>query len=238
MECASLVRHPRNGTISREQPGRPLVMAQWDHGYVTDMAYTSNAYQEMMPTWLAACATLLGHRPPDLAAPFRYADLGCGNGLTILIAAATNPHAEFWGFDFNPTHIENARLLAARAELTNIHFEEVSFEALATGDRTPPRDANMAREAEPSATGALSGTFDFVTAHGILSWVSLENRRHLAACIGRLTRPGGLIYLSYNTSTGWAGMEPVRLLMRQYAEMQRHRIDQTSDDTYCFPTEL
>ena len=97
-------------------------MAQWDHGYVTDVAYTTNAYQEATPSWLAACSVLLGYRPPDLAGAFRYADLGCGNGLSALIAAATNPLAEIWAYDFNPTHIENARAMAASADLTNVHL--------------------------------------------------------------------------------------------------------------------
>ena len=38
-------------------------MARWDHGYVTDVAYTTNAYQETTPSWLAACSVLLGYRP-------------------------------------------------------------------------------------------------------------------------------------------------------------------------------
>jgi SAM-dependent methyltransferase len=189
-------------------------MARWDHGYVTDVAYTTNAYQEATPSWLAACSVLLGYRPPDLAMPFRYADLGCGNGLSTLIIAATNPNAEVWGFDFNPTHIENARDMAARARLTNAHFEETSFEALAHDERTP------------------SGTFDFVVAHGILSWISLENRRHLTAVIGRLLRPGGLSYLSYNTTSGWSGVEPIRLLMRQLTEVDPRRTDQSAADGF------
>jgi SAM-dependent methyltransferase len=184
-------------------------MPRWDHGYVTDVAYTTNAYQEAMPSWLAACSVLLGYRPTDLAAPFRYADLGCGNGLTALIVAATNPHAEVWGFDFNPTHIENARFLAAQAKLTNVFFEETSFEALA-------RQVAEPREA-----------FDIIVSHGVLSWVSLENRRHLIAIIGERLRPGGLAYVSYTVSTGWSGVEPARLLMRQLAEAARRRTDQT-----------
>jgi hypothetical protein len=51
-------------------------MAQWDDGYVTDVAYTSNFYREITPSWIALTSLLLGHRPPDLAAPFTYADLG------------------------------------------------------------------------------------------------------------------------------------------------------------------
>ena len=186
-------------------------MARWDHGYVTDVAYTTNAYQETMPSWLAACSVLLGYRPPDLAKPFRYADLGCGNGLSALIVAATNPHAEVWGFDFNPTHIENARAMAAQARLTNVFFEDVSFEALA--------DRGLVSAGE---------AFDIIVSHGVLSWISLENRRHLTAIIGRRLRAGGLTYLSYNVATGWSGVEPMRLLMRQLAEADQRRTDQAA----------
>lgn len=195
-------------------------MAQWDHGYVTDVAYTTSAYQEPMPSWLAACSVLLGYRPPDLAAPFRYADLGCGNGLSALIVAATNPHAEVWGFDFNPTHIENARAMAAQARLTNVHFEDISFEALAHGIH------------------GAGDAFDIMVSHGVLSWISLENRRHLTAIIGRRLRPGGLAYLSYNVSAGWSAVEPLRLLMRQLAEVDPRRTDQSTAEIFQIMDQL
>jgi SAM-dependent methyltransferase len=189
-------------------------MARWDHGYVTDVAYTTNAYQETMPSWLAACSVLLGYRPPDLGAPFRYADLGCGNGLSALIVAATNPQAEVWGFDFNPTHIENARVMADWAKLTNVHFEDISFETLAQGSAGVP------------------DIFEIIVSHGVLSWISLENRRHLTSIIGQRLRPGGLAYLSYNVSAGWTGVEPIRLLMRQLAETDQRRTDQSVGDMF------
>jgi SAM-dependent methyltransferase len=190
-------------------------MAQWDHGYVTDVAYTTNAYQETTPSWITACSLLLGYRPIDLTRPFRYADLGCGNGLGVLIAAASNPQAEVWGFDFNPTHIENARAMAAQSGLTNVHFEEISFEALANGDAS-----------------AAGENFDIMVAHGILSWISLENRRHVAAIIGRTLRPGGLAYLSYNIAAGWSGVAPIQALMRQLARSSHHRTDQTVSEVF------
>ena len=67
---------------------------RWDDGYVTDVTYTSNIYREATPSWLALTALLFAQRPPDLARPFRYADLGCGNGMTAVVVAATCPHAE------------------------------------------------------------------------------------------------------------------------------------------------
>jgi SAM-dependent methyltransferase len=171
-------------------------MAGWNDGYVSDVVYTSNFHRETTPVWLAAAALLLGHRPPDLARPFSYADLGCGNGLTATMVAATCPHAEVWGFDFNPAHVETARELACRAGLSNVRFRETAFSDLAE------RDASAVPE------------FDFMVAHGIMSWVSRENQQHLVRVIGQHLRPGGLAYVSYNVATGWGAMPPVRTLMR------------------------
>ena len=112
-------------------------MARWNDGYVSDVAYTANIYREELPSWLALSAVLLGQRPPDLARPFRMAELGCGHGMSLAVAAACSPHAEFWGFDFNPAHIESGRAIAAEAGLTNLHYEERSFAELAA----MPQDA-------------------------------------------------------------------------------------------------
>jgi hypothetical protein len=184
-------------------------MARWDDGYVTDVAYTHAVYRETTPAWLAMAALLLGHRAPDLAKPFRYADLGCGNGVSALTVAATSPHAEVHAFDFNPTHIEFGRDLAARAGLSNIHFHEASFADIAA----------MAENALPS--------FDFMVSHGVLSWISAENRALLTGIVGQRLRAGGLAYLSYNVTTGWASMVPIRALMRMLAAGSRERSDAT-----------
>jgi len=185
-------------------------MAGWDDGYVTDVEYTHTSYRETTPLWLSTAALMLGHQPPDLQQPFRYADLGCGHGLTATIVAATCPHAEVWGFDFNPAHVESARRLASAAGLPNVHFEEACFADLA----------------ERPATNR--GVFDFVVSHGVMSWISAENRSYLMRIIGQWLRPGGLAYLSYNVSTGWAAMVPVRALMRVLMETRQERSDQAA----------
>lgn len=184
-------------------------MARWDDGYVTDVAYTHAAYRETTPAWLAMAALLLGHRPPDLAKPFCYADLGCGNGVSALTVAATAPHAEIHAFDFNPAHIEFGRDLATRAGLANIHFHETSFADIAA----------MAVDALPS--------FDFIVSHGVMSWISAENRALLTGIVGQRLRAGGLAYLSYNVTTGWANMVPVQALMRMIAAGSGARSDAT-----------
>jgi len=180
-------------------------MARWDDGYTSDLVYTSGFYRELAPGWLGLAALLMGHRPPDLARPFRWAELGCGNGFSAVALAAACPHGEFWAFDFNPAHVETARALAERAGLANLTVREASFAELA--------------EAPP---GALP-QFDFVVAHGIWSWVSPANRAAIAAFIRARLIAGGLAYVSYNVLTGWASMLPVQRLMRLWTEPQPAR---------------
>lgn len=182
-------------------------MASWDDGYVSDVTYLASHHPHSSPVWMSAAATLFGYVVPDPGRPFRYADIGCGNGSTALAAAAAMPYAEFWGFDFNPAHIETARAIAREAGLTNIRFEEASFEDM----------ANMPRDALPG--------FDYIVAHGVLSWVSLENRRRLFQVIGQRLTPGGVVHISYNAATGWPGIPAVRTLMRLLVEASPERTD-------------
>ncbi|MSP00369.1 MAG: methyltransferase domain-containing protein [Acetobacteraceae bacterium] len=182
-------------------------MASWDDGYVTDVNYIAGFHPDTLPVWIATCAALFGYTAPDVTRPFRYADLGCGDGVTALILAATMPHAEVWGFDFNPAHIEAGREIARRAGLTNIHFEEASFDRLAR-----------------LAQGALP-MFDYMAAHGVLTWISRENRRHLFSVIGQRLAPGGIAQLGYNVSTGWSGMRVISTLLRQIAAASPERSD-------------
>ncbi len=176
-------------------------MAGWNDGYIHDVSYTTGYYREIAPGWIATAAQLLGHRAPDLSRPFRWAELGCGNGLSACVFAAANPHGEFHGFDFNPAHVEHARRLAARADLSNIQFHEMSFDEVANAPdgRIPP--------------------FDMIVAHGIWTWVSAEVRLQMAAAMRRYLVPGGLAYVSYNAMAGWASMVPVQRFMREYARV-------------------
>jgi SAM-dependent methyltransferase len=172
-------------------------MPRWNEGAITDIPARPRFQREATPVWLVTACTLLGSRAPALGKPFRYADLGCGAGFTALTVAATCPHAEIWGFDFNPANIEIARDLAERAGLTNIHFEEVSFAALA-GWELPD--------------------FDYIVADSVLSVVSAENQARIYGLIERHLRPGGLAYLGYSAETGWSEFAPAQIVMRMLFE--------------------
>ena len=64
-----------------------------------------------------------------------------------------------------------------------------------------------------------------MVSHGVLSWISPANRAHLIGTIARRLKPGGLAYLSYNVTTGWTSMVPVRALMHMLAVASPQRTD-------------
>src|SRR5690606_8475994 len=70
-------------------------------GYVMDVAYPPHFHKEIQPVWLNGQAQFLGATAPDLCKPYSYCELGCGMGINLLIAAATNPQGQFLGVDAN-----------------------------------------------------------------------------------------------------------------------------------------
>jgi hypothetical protein len=58
----------------------------WKHGYFADNGYTFGYYREMAPCYLAWAALLQGVVAPTRN--FRYVDLGCGQGLGLILQAA------------------------------------------------------------------------------------------------------------------------------------------------------
>lgn len=59
-----------------------------------------------------------------LKAGARVADIGCGHGASTLLMAQTYPNSEFYGFDYHPESIEQAKKKADAAGLGDrVHFE-------------------------------------------------------------------------------------------------------------------
>jgi len=177
-------------------------MNDWSHGYDVSAGYTYGFRREMAPDWLDLSAMLAGQAPGRAAsgAPFRYLELGCGQGMGLCLLAAANPHGEFFGVDFLPDHIAHARAVAAAAGLTNVHFSDGDFMVLADDW---PRDF---------------GQFDYVTLHGVYSWITPSIRAALIRCLAHATAPGGLVYIGYNAQPGWIGTMPFRHISRLMKE--------------------
>jgi SAM-dependent methyltransferase len=182
-------------------------MHAWASGYVSDIEYTHGFHRELSPSFLRYVCLTQGVRPPSLASGANYCDLGCGQGISATIVAATHPHIKVWGLDFNPTHIANARRLAQEGGLSNATFLDCSFEqALEKPAGTFPE-------------------FDYIVLHGVYSWVSDANRRMVVKFIDRHLKPGGLVYVSYNSLPGWSAIAPLQRLMREHANRRPGRSD-------------
>lgn len=173
----------------------------WGGGYSTEESYTSGFYPEQAPEHLNYVCLLNGVEPVPLDRPYTYCELGCGLGATVTLLAASHPQGRFYAADFMPAHVAAARRRAESAALANLTFLENSFAELADGRVELPR-------------------FDFITMHGVYSWVSKENRRHIVRFIERHLKPGGLVYVSYNALPGWATALPMRRLMLSQAVLQ------------------
>lgn len=166
-------------------------------GYVTDIPYTWEFFNEQSPVFINYLSAY--HQQPGNThqKAFTYCELGCGNGLTTNLLAAALPQGKFYGIDFNAEHIENAESLASHGQLTNAHFLCCSF-------------AELPEHALPA--------FDFITLHGVYSWVSEAIRHEILSVIQKTLKPGGTVYVSYNPLPRWAEIIPVWRMMNEHTK--------------------
>ncbi len=166
-------------------------------GYTTDVSFPAFFYKEMQPLWLSSVALMQGFSRPDVTGPFRFCELGCSVGINLLVAAACHPDADFTGVDFNAGHLESARDAARAAGLQNIRFIHAGFAEFTADNRAQ---------------------YDFITSHGVWSWIAPEHRNALLQCVNHSLKPGGLFYLHYMTHPGSTGMMPLQNLLNVFAQ--------------------
>lgn len=158
--------------------------------YVTDVPYVRSFQPDLVPTQLRAVAALNGFALPP-AEGFAYCELGCGFGDTLVAIAAANPGSSFVGIDLVPEHIAEARRMAAAGGVENVVFLEEDF-----------------------ATSNV-GPFDYIVAHGVMSWVGPEVRQAIVDFARHRSRGDGLLFTSYNALPAWATVQPLRELLLQ-----------------------
>ncbi len=185
-------------------------MSGWGGGYVTDINYTIGWYRQQAPAMIAI-ASIIGGATATIPAgddPVQLLELGCGLGYGAMAQAASNPSWTVTGVDFNPAHIAAAREWAADAGLTNITFLE----------------ADLSRWEEYPALRALP-EMDFVTAHGVWSWVPPAVQNGIVRLLGQKVRSGGLVHLSYNSLPGWQERIGVARTIREAGKLVPGRSD-------------
>ena len=169
-------------------------MSDWTSGYVADIGYTFGYYQELNPACIKLALVHAGLHSPDI----KYAcELGFGQGLSVNIHAAASEVC-WYGTDFNPSQAGFAQELA-NASGANAHLTDQAFAEFCARPDLP--------------------NFEFISLHGIWSWISDENRAVIVDFIRRKLKVGGVLYTSYNTLPGWAAFAPMRHLMTEHAEV-------------------
>lgn len=174
-------------------------MSDWGGGYVTDITYMTGYYRYQSPT-LISLACLLGNVAANMPAPdepVSYLELGCGQGFGALLLAASNPCWQVTAIDFHPAHVAVARAWAAKAQLDNIRILEADLSTLAE---------------DPAAAQVPEA--DFVSMHGVWSWVPPAVRDGIVRLLRQKVKPGGAVHLSYNALPAWAPAMGLQRVLR------------------------
>jgi SAM-dependent methyltransferase len=143
------------------------------------IAYAAQPSPWSHPSHIAAVATLYGLDAPPVAR-CRVLEVGCSNGANLIPMAVTLPEATFTGCDLAARPIDDATRAVDALGLTNIRFVQADLSAL-------PADF---------------GTYDYIVAHGVYSWVPAPVRDALFALAARHLAPTGVMFVSYNTFPG------------------------------------
>ena len=168
-------------------------MSDVHHGHepsYDEFPYPGYAYWFTHPDHLGVLAMLHGLTPAPAEA-CRVLELGCGDGGNLLPMAADLPGSRFVGVDASEIQILQGTRRVGQLGLTNLELIRADLRDL----------------------GDSLGEFDFVIAHGLLSWIPEDVRVATMALIGRVLAPHGVAMVSYNTYPGWYDFETVRHLM-------------------------
>ena len=117
--------------------------------------------------------------------------------MTSLLLAGMYPQGDFHACDFNAEHISYADKLRSSAGVGNVRFHAKTFGQMLDVDLPD---------------------FDFITLHGVYSWVPDSARAEIHEFLRRKLKPGGLAMVSYNAMPGWAHLQPLRQIMRIHAD--------------------
>lgn len=156
----------------------------------SELGYKSMPFPYTTPATLEAYAALVGISAPNPKTA-RVLELGATYGGNIISQALFNPDATFVGIELSQEQVEKGNEVIANAGLTNVSLVQSDIASI----------------------GSEIGTFDYIIAHGVYSWVDDGVKDALLRLINEHLAEDGIAYVSYNTYPGWHTMEEVRQLM-------------------------
>lgn len=160
-----------------------------------EIGYPKKLFMQTHPEHLATLAAVFGMKPPALDG-CRVLELGCGTGYSLLAHAFDLPGAHFVGVDLAGDHIREAKNSAEELKLSNIEFHRMDVMDIKRED---------------------FGEFDYITAHGLFSWVPEQVREKILALYDELLAPAGVGYISFNAFPGARQRQMAGEIMRFFS---------------------
>ena len=155
-----------------------------------ELPFPVQSLPQSRPDRMAAVAALFGLESPP-ADRCRVLELGCAAGGNLIPMADRHPECTFVGIDYSQVQVAAGQRIIEEAALANIELLPMDIADVGEG----------------------LGTFDYIVAHGLLSWVDPRmQERILEICASRLN-PRGVAYVSYNTLPGWHHRGTIRELV-------------------------
>lgn len=163
------------------------------HASYDEVPYEGGIANASHPQLSAVIGRLFGMSPASVDS-CRVLEIGCGVGQNIVPMAYALPGSSFVGIDLSGNHIDQARRLAERNELSNISFEQIDVREF-----QPPHE------------------FDYIICHGVYSWVPEDARAAILEICRKFLAPQGIAHISYNALPGWHMRGAIREMMRAHA---------------------
>jgi methyltransferase-like protein len=157
--------------------------------------YSVNAFPQTRPDRLAAIAALFGLTAP---APrrCRVLELACASGGNLIPLALASPESTFAGIDLSGRQIADGQAVVRELGLGNVELKQLSI-------------LDVTEE---------FGTFDYILAHGVYSWVPPDVQDKILDICHRNLAANGVAYVSYNTFPGWHARGAIREMLCYHTE--------------------
>lgn len=132
------------------------------------------------PNRFATTAILFGMHPTPVT-HCRVLELGGGDGANLIPMAFNLPDSEFVGIGLDAAEVKRANEKITALKLKNIKISHTNLN-------------DVTKEI---------GSFDYIIANGIYSWVTPEERASVLRIMRDALTPNGVAYVNYNAYPGW-----------------------------------
>jgi len=163
-----------------------------------EVLYPGHPFNQTHPERLATLASLFGMQPARSVA-CRVLELGCGDGGNLIPMAYALQGSEFVGLDNGARGVANGQEFAGDLGLSNIRL-------LCRDILDPLADL---------------GTFDYILAHGVYSWVPPHVADRILAICRENLNPQGVAYISYSAYPG----AHIRTMMAEMLQYHARRFE-------------